>query len=159
MHAFFIQSCYSRFVKEGSTANRIRDHLRSAYVDPARTRHEPTIRIVAGDVHKALHLRNRVPAVCQVLSGRKFQAENGLVLEKQEGPRSGQSTTAAFVYRLTDQGASALDDVEARWQELRGIGKKVFAELGGGEAFLRSERENFYGSGRDPLDDERGTTK
>lgn len=141
---------------EHSTADQIREHLRRTYIDPARSRHESTIRILAGDVHKALHLRNRVPAVCQVLSGRKFLIENGLILEKQEGPRSGQSTTAAFVYRLTSKGAGSRDDIEARWQSLRGLGKQVFAALGGGEAFLRSERETFYDPGRDPLGHEWG---
>jgi hypothetical protein len=32
---------------------------------------------------------------------------------------------------------------------LRGIGKEVFAALGGGEAFLRSEREHFYDPGKE----------
>ncbi len=143
-------------MEKHTTAEHIREHLQRTYVKPARARHEATIRIVAGDVHKALQLRNRVPAVCQVLSGRKFLVENGLVLEKQEGPPSGQGTTAAFVYRLTDQVNTSRDDIEARWQSLRGIGKKVFAALGGGEAFLRTERDNFYDPGRDPLDDQWG---
>ena len=133
------------------TADRIREHLRVTYIKPARSRHDATIRIVAGEVHKALHLRNRVPAVCQVLSGKKFLAENNLVLEKQEGPRSGQSTTATFIYRLSGEVRSSGDEAEARWQSLRGIGKDVFASLGGGEAFLKNERENFYDRGRDPL--------
>jgi hypothetical protein len=33
---------------------------------------------------------------------------------------------------------------EDAWERLRGIGKDVFAELGGGEAFIRNERDNFY---------------
>lgn len=35
---------------------------------------------------------------------------------------------------------SGLDELE----KLRGIGKDVFSQLGGGEAFIRSERENSY---------------
>jgi hypothetical protein len=31
------------------------------------------------------------------------------------------------------------------WSKLRGALKDVFAELGGGEAYLRAERGNFYG--------------
>jgi hypothetical protein len=31
--------------------------------------------------------------------------------------------------------------------------KDVFAELGGGENYLRNERANFYGPGKDPLED------
>jgi hypothetical protein len=32
---------------------------------------------------------------------------------------------------------------EDSWNRLRGILKEVFAELGGGEAYLRAERRNF----------------
>lgn len=32
---------------------------------------------------------------------------------------------------------------EDSWNRLRGILKDVFAELGGGEAYLRAERSNF----------------
>jgi hypothetical protein len=31
----------------------------------------------------------------------------------------------------------------------RGIAKEVFQDLGGGEAFIRGEREHFYGPGDD----------
>jgi hypothetical protein len=30
------------------------------------------------------------------------------------------------------------------WLRLRGMLKDVYAELGGGQAYLREERENFY---------------
>lgn len=143
-------------MNQQTTAGRIREHILATYIDPARTRQESTVRIVAGDVHKALHLRNRVPAVCQVLSGKKFLAENNLILEKQEGPRSGQSTTAVFVYRLAGESRSFSDEIESRWQSLRGIAKEAFTAPGGGEAFLRSERENFYGPGQDPLREDWG---
>jgi hypothetical protein len=143
-------------VIENSIAQRIRDHLRSTYINPARARHESTIRIVAGEVLKALHLSNRAPAVCQVLRGRKFLAENNLILEKQEGPPSGLSTTATFTYRLADQPQTPRDQIKSDWQSLRGIAKEAFAALGGGEAFLKSEREKFYDPGRDPLDNDWG---
>jgi hypothetical protein len=34
-------------------------------------------------------------------------------------------------------------DPQDSWDRLRGILKVVFAELGGGEAYLRAERSNF----------------
>ncbi len=143
-------------MNEKSTAAQIRDHLKSAYINPARARHESTLRIVAGEVLKALHLHNRAPAVCQVLRGRKFLAENNLILEKQEGPPSGLSTTATFTYRLTAQHQTPGDQGKSTWDGLRGIAKKAFAAVGGGEAFLKSEREKFYDPGQDPLDDDWG---
>ncbi len=114
------------------------------------------MRIVAGEVLKALHLPNRAPAVCQVLRGRKFLVENNLILEKQEGPPSGLSTTATFTYRLADHHETPGDQAKSDWASLRGIAKNTFAALGGGEAFLKSEREKFYDPGRDPLDDDWG---
>jgi hypothetical protein len=33
---------------------------------------------------------------------------------------------------------------EDPWIQLRGSLKKVFRELGGGEAYLRNERDHFY---------------
>ena len=35
------------------------------------------------------------------------------------------------------------EEPEDSWNRLRGILKDVFAELGGGEAYLRAERSNF----------------
>jgi len=39
---------------------------------------------------------------------------------------------------------SQLDPSSEAWTRLRGLLKEVFAELGGGEAYLRAERSNFY---------------
>jgi hypothetical protein len=143
--------CYFCYMGNPVTADDIRDYLRAKYINPARARHESAIRIVAGDVHREMNLHNRVPAVWQVLAGKKFLAENDLTLEKREGPTSGPSTTAVFVYRLADSSVHSEDDrIRTAWESLRGIGKEVFAALGGGESFLRSERQNFYGSGANP---------
>lgn len=38
------------------------------------------------------------------------------------------------------------------WLRLRGALRDVYAEYGGGEAYLRQERANFYAPGQDPLD-------
>ena len=36
------------------------------------------------------------------------------------------------------------DPSDDAWSRLRGTLREVFAELGGGEAYLRAERSNFY---------------
>lgn len=128
-----------------STAATIRDHIRRSYIEPARSRHAHTVRIVAGDVHKALHLQNLIPAVCQVLRGRKLLEENDLAIEKQEGPPSGLGTTVAIVYRLDDH-SNAGEDADAAWKSLRGMARGIFPA--GAEEFLRQERRSFYGSSR-----------
>jgi hypothetical protein len=92
-----------------------------------------------------LGLHNRSPQVCSALSSGKFLEENHLALVNKEGPPGGMSTTVTFTYRLLegrDTPSQKPDPLARFW----GIGKEVFESLGGGEAFIRSERENFYGS-------------
>ncbi len=124
-------------------ADRIRQYLKRQYLDTARLCGLTIVRIVAGDIHKELGLRNRVPNVCQVLRSRKFLNENQLVLEKFEGPPSGLGTTATFTYRLAADNAPQPGQ-ESMFLGLRGIAKDTFASLGGGEKFIHGEREGFY---------------
>jgi hypothetical protein len=128
-----------------SQADQIRDYVRRTYIEPARQRHEDTVRIMAGDVAKALHLQRNMPNICQVLGGKKFQSENELKLIERNAPPSGQSNTATFVFHVDDPKPQT--SRFAGLLSLEGIGKEVFAALGGGEAFLRSEREHFYAEG------------
>ena len=131
-----------------SHADRVRDYARQEYIEPARRRRESTIRIVAGEVQKAVRLSNRVSLVCQALKSHKFLDENHLVLEKWDGPPSGMSTTVIFTYRLLDEaGQISSQPSESPFLRLRGIAKDVFQSLGGGEAFIRKERKRFYGPG------------
>jgi hypothetical protein len=134
---------------QGKThADRIRELARMEYIEPARARHESIVRIVAGNVQKAARLSNRVPLVCQALKSSKFLDENHLVLEKWEGPPSGLSTTVTFTYRLLDEGQNApRPHTEWPFMKLRGLAKGVFKSLGGGEAFIRQERERFHEPG------------
>ena len=127
------------------TSSRIRDYARQQFLEPARKRGDAIVRIVAGEVHKGLHLDNRVPQVCAALRSGTFLRENHLTLERMDGPPSGMSTTVTFTYRLlegnrSDASAPGLDRI---W----GIGKDVFQSLGGGEAFIDSGRDQFYGRG------------
>jgi hypothetical protein len=133
-------------VVETSHAERVREHVRREYVEPARRRHEAAIRVVAGEVQKAVGLSNRVPLVCQALKSHKFLDENHLVLEKLEGPSSGMSTTVVFTYRLLDDaGKTSSESAGSLFLQLRGIGKEVFQSLGGDAEIIRKEREELYG--------------
>ena len=125
------------------TADEIRTHGRERYVAPARSRHQRRFSIRTGDVVKELKLLSRVPAVCSALKSRAFLNENRVRLVESSGPRSGQSTTVTYTYEFIDEQNSAQAQ-EDPWTELRGALKQVFAGLGGGEAYLRGERENFY---------------
>lgn len=152
--------CYSIiFLKaEGSylkQADQIRDYARATYVVPARGRGERRFTIRAGDVVREMELvGGRTPAVCSALKTREFLDENSLRLVSRSGPESGQSTTVIYTYEFIDSGNLAgtkpsrgseatPQSRQAAWAMLRGALKDVFADYGGGEAYLRAERASF----------------
>ena len=125
-------------------ADRIRVHGKERYVLPARSRKERRFSIRAGDVVRELQMSGRTPAVCSALKSREFLQHNNLQLVEKTGPPSGQSTTVTYTYEFIDTKPSS--PKEDPWAHLRGALRAVFAELGGGEQYVRDERENFYGS-------------
>jgi len=131
-------------------SDAIRRHAYDKYISAAYRRKQKTVAINVGEVHRALALNNRVPLVCAALGSKKFLTEHGLRIVSKTGPPSGQSTTVTFTYEIVDkkQDDVQLDRQEA-WNRLRGSMKDVFAEYGGGEAYLRAERASF----RDADDD------
>jgi hypothetical protein len=48
-----------------------------------------------------------------------------------------------YTYEFVDENAPPPASNDA-WMKLRGALKDIFADIGGGEAYLRSERERFY---------------
>lgn len=122
-------------------ADRIRLHGRERYVLPAREQKQTRFSIRAGDVVKDLRLTDHTPAVCSALKTREFLRDNDLRIVERTGPPSGKSTTVTYTYEFLDaQPSPARGDA---WERLRGALKDVFAELGGGEAYLRAERASF----------------
>lgn len=79
-------------------SDRVRKYAYDSYIRPAKERGERVVRIRAGDVHKALGFKNRLPLICTALGAMKFRREYGLVLRAVEGP--GQSTTTTYVFEL-----------------------------------------------------------
>jgi hypothetical protein len=128
------------------TAEDIRDYTLRTYIEPARRRGESIVQIRSGDVGKQMHLSSdKMPNICMALRTRKFQAENGLVLEKLEGPPKKMSSTVVFTFRLLETGANPIEStVENAFLKVRGIAKEAFQRLGGGEEFLKQERKHFY---------------
>jgi hypothetical protein len=124
-----------------SASDAVREHARDTYLRPAQQRGLTTFSINVGQVHRALALENRVPLVCQALKSAKFLESNGLRLISETGPPSGQSTTVTYTFEfIGDKHEAPKRDP---WTELRGALKEVFAESGGGERYLRAERESF----------------
>ncbi len=123
-------------------SDAIRRYAYEKYISVAHRQRKKTVAINAGEVHRELALHNRIPLVCAALGSKKFLMEHGLRIVSKTGPPSGQSTTVTFTYELegvVQNSASGLDAFLA----LRGIGKDIFASLGGGEKFLRRERAEF----------------
>jgi hypothetical protein len=133
-----------------SASDLVREFARKTYLDPARHRRERTVTINVGQVQNGVGLRNRVSLVCQALKSEKFLRAHRLNLISETGPPSGQSTTVTYTYEFVgeDKDGSAPSRQDA-WNRLRGALKDVFAELGGGENYLRSERANFYPPGKE----------
>jgi hypothetical protein len=133
-----------------TNADLIRLHGREKYVAPARQRQQKRFSIRTGDVLRELKLNGRAPAICSALKTREFLDENALRLVSRTGPPSGQSTTVTYTYEFVSQERKDRElDRQDAWNRLRGALKDVFAELGGGENYLRNERANFYGPGKD----------
>jgi hypothetical protein len=132
-------------------ADQIRNYAQKRYVTPARAHREEQFSIRTGEVVRDMKLLWRsTPAVCSALKTRRFLEENGLRLVSTAGPPSGLTTTVTYTYEFVED---AKDNKTANrrqaWNRLRGALKDVFAELGGGENYLRNERANFYGPGKD----------
>jgi hypothetical protein len=125
-------------------------HVIASYVRPARLRGEKTIQVRVGSVLKEMGWTNRSPSVFSTLSSKEFQQEAGVeLIEKKGGPASGgPSTTVQFVFRvLDDERIERPSPAGSRpfpngsgLEELYGILAEAYAELGGGEAYLRAER-------------------
>jgi len=125
-----------------SGSDAVRNHAREVYLKSAIKRGEKFFTVNVGAVHKALALINRVPLVCAALKSRKFLEENNLRLVSQSGPPSGQSTTVTFTYEILATNVPASPSRNPLIA-LRGIAKELFQKLGGGEAFIRRERNSF----------------
>ncbi len=125
-----------------------KNHVITRYVAPARIRGEKTIEVRVGNVLKELGWTNRTPSVFSTLSSQSFQKEAGLeLIEKRGGPPSGgPSTTVQFVYRILDNrvpdvSGTKTGTIRPRFESLFGICADVFRKFGGGEAYLKAERD------------------
>jgi hypothetical protein len=125
-------------------ADRIRTWGRDKYVVPARENKLARFSIRTGDVVSELGIGgSRAPAVCSALKTNQFLENNQLNLVATSGPKSGQSTTVIYTYEFVEK-EGVLPRQDDSWGKLRGGLKDIFADLGGGEEYLRSERGSFH---------------
>lgn len=76
-----------------SLAEEVRHHVNVALVEPARKAGRTQVSVVAGDVHKDLRLKNRMPAVCAAIDTSIFQQQYRVIVGKRIGPRQGSTAT------------------------------------------------------------------
>ena len=124
---------------------------------PARLNGEQTVRVRVGNVQKELGWTNRTPSVFSTLASREFHQAAGVeLIEKRGGPPSGgPSTTWQFVFRVLAEAEGESPRAKARPNPggliaLYGICADMYRDVGGAEAFIRSERENFGSIAPDP---------
>lgn len=133
-----------------SASDQVRDHVKRFYLEPARNQGKELFRIKTAEIHKNLGWRdqlNRFPIICQALETRKFLKENDLELVKREGPPSGRSSTVVYTFRIREKSGAANSTNAPAIMALRGLGKSWLRTAGGGEAYLRKEREGFDAGG------------
>jgi len=130
--------------------DRIREHVRVKYVEPARLSRQGRFSVRCGTVEKELGMSNRIAQVCTALKGSKFLDPNGLLLVETSGPPSGTSTTVVYTYEFRDSEPSAAkpkapenESIYAKLRQMEGILKEVYRELGGAERVIREEREGY----------------
>lgn len=79
-------------------SDRVREHVKRKYVDPAKKAGKESLSIRAGDIHRELGFLRRIPVVCSALRSRKFQNKCEIKLSYIDGLNNTTSTT--FTYRL-----------------------------------------------------------
>jgi hypothetical protein len=117
-----------------------------SYVIPARQRGQSTIEVRAGDIHSQLGWARKVPLVCSALSSKKLQKKLGIRLTEKSGPPSGQSPTVVFHYEILSQSSPHSASASTPRKGLLaayGAAEHLYSQVGGGDAFLKAERENF----------------
>lgn len=77
-------------------AEEIRQFAGDKYIEPLRKKGGGFVQIHAGDVHKAMNLNNRMPAVCGALDTKMFREFFNVDLISREGPHQGANALFKF---------------------------------------------------------------
>lgn len=77
-------------------AENIREFVKINYLDPARQSGHQTVAFRASEIHKAMGLQQRFPAVCEAIDTDIFIEYASVVLHKRTGPHQGPSALWTF---------------------------------------------------------------
>ena len=78
-------------------ADQIRRWVNENCIQPARQSGRSEVVVRAGDVHRDMHLKNRLPAVCAALGSGIFLRLASVKEKKVDGPANGATTAFSFV--------------------------------------------------------------
>lgn len=136
--------CYATGM--ASLSDRIREQVVRTVIAPARARGARRVQVKVGEVERAMGLRQRAPTVCRALQKRAFLRAQGLRVARVAGPPSGLSPRVVLTYALEKAVAAKPD--RSWFDAAEGMMRGMWDEDGGGEAWLRKERSEFYGPNR-----------
>jgi 5-methylcytosine-specific restriction enzyme B len=77
-------------------ADQIRQYVLAHYIKPARKVGLKSVTIRAGNVHDAMKLQGRQPAVCGALDAVAFLTLANVTLQSRLGPRQGRDAWWVF---------------------------------------------------------------
>ena len=77
-------------------SENVRIYCRDTHVVPARKRGEKQITIRAGDIHKELGFKNRLPLICSALGTELYNKMANVKRISIEGPVIGANTRFTF---------------------------------------------------------------
>ena len=141
------------------SSHQVRELVVERYFEPAlragKRQFTVSVKAVLQDLVARGFPPSNTPQICTALRKRSFLREQGIEIERVEGPPSKMSTTVVYHYRATGSGTrtNATEKVEnvptdphpegpserafRLTEKLRGLLKDELAEYGGGEAFVR----------------------
>ena len=79
-----------------SYAEEVRAYCCRQFIQPARAAGKNEVSVRAGDVHKAMGYKNRMPLVCSAIGANIFSEQNSLRRVAIEGPINGANTVFRF---------------------------------------------------------------
>jgi hypothetical protein len=77
-------------------SDQVREYCKSSYVEPARRKGLQFVSIRAGDVHRDLKFKNRLPLVCSALGANVFEEMCQVKRKSIDGPLNGANTVITF---------------------------------------------------------------
>jgi 5-methylcytosine-specific restriction protein B len=83
-------------VAKDEIAVAIRQHVITRHFEPARASGAKELTLRAGDLHKELNYKNRMPAVCSVLGSKRLETEARVHRTSTNGPHNSSTTRFTF---------------------------------------------------------------